>query len=151
MKTIKTCFFQKISTIELSTQVCLFSNHIQMGRNNTLAAATLAATMTATSPAIQAETPVSQQERITCETQQACQKLTESIQAQIDELKNKGLRNLSKDERKQFVALKKNFIALENQKQEKQIHQMASEDAETLDIAKTSQKIADLRSALLEN
>ena len=70
------------------------------------------------------------------------------IQAQIDELKTKGLRNLTKPERKEFATLKKQFIALENQKQEKQQETIAAERSETSEIQNT---IADNKQEIQES
>ena len=53
-----------------------------------------------------------QAEEIICETKEICQKLSQSIQAQINKLEVKGLGNLSDEEFDQFANLKKQLIAL---------------------------------------
>ena len=166
MKIIKTCFFEKISIIKLHTQTYLRSNHKHMGGKNTLAAATVAATLTATSPAIaESSEAKALQEAITCETKLACQKLTESIQVQIDELENKGIENLSDDEFESYsilsddlIALEKqeteknsDLIATENQKQEKGVNVIAAQENAKESLALLKQEQTSIRSALLEN
>ena len=71
------------------------------------------------------------------------------IQAQINELEAKD--DLTNDEKRLRYNLRKQLIALENQKQDIQQVALASEKLETVDILKTDQKIAELRGALLEN
>lgn len=63
--------------------------------------------------------------------------LTFLIKAQIEELKNKGFRNLSREEKIKFGKLKKQFIAVEK--------------SETERVKKTDKKIEELRGALLSN
>ncbi len=141
MKISRTCFFEKISTIELAIQANLLSNHIHMGGKNTLAATAIAVALTTTSPAFSENSnTTAQQEAITCETKLACQKLTESIQAQIDELDKSDDPDFDKLE-----ALQIQLIAVEKQEtkeQEKIIDaKLKAQDAQ----------IAGLRGALLEN
>jgi len=171
MQKFKTCFFEKISTIELAFQADLFSNHIHMGGKNTLATTAMAVAMTTTSPAFSESSETLKKETITCETKQACQELTESLQVQIDEINSQS--ELSKESkrlrynlRKQLIALEKsetkkntNLISTENQKQEKQQKTIATEKSDTkkqeqlieAKLKVQDAQIAGLRGALLEN
>ncbi|CAC9623894.1 hypothetical protein [uncultured Gammaproteobacteria bacterium] len=159
----KNCLFQNITTIKLAIKAILFPNFNHMGRTNkTLAAATLSAVMATTSPA-NTETPKNlNQEKITCETKIACQKLSTSIQAQINELEAKA--NLSKDEkrlrynlRKQLIVLEKSetakqqqTITAENQKQTN-LDKKSEQNQKTIDdkLKSQSQKLDELRGILL--
>jgi len=79
-------------------------------------------------------------EKLICDTQKSCEKLSRSIQAQITELEAKD--HLSYDDKKLRYNLRKQLITAENQKQVDQIN--------TIDeINKTDEKIAELRGALL--
>lgn len=57
--------------------------------------------------------------KIVCTTKQACEKLSNSIKAQIEELENKGLENLTESEFNKYDKLSDELIAVENNKQEK--------------------------------
>ena len=156
MKIFQTCFFEKISTIELAIQADLLSNHMHMGGKNTLAATAIAVAMTTTSPAFSENAENLRKETITCETRQACQELTESLQAQIDEINAQS--DLSKESKRLRYNLRKQLIAVEKLETEKNSNLIATEKLETQDqnklieaINKTDAQIAGLRGALLEN
>ena len=46
-----------------------------------------------------------------CKTEIECTKLSDALQAQIDELKSKGFRNLSKEEKIRYGTLRKELLA----------------------------------------
>ena len=75
-----------------------------------------------------------QAEEIICETKEICQKLSQSIQAQINELEAKGLSNFSRQERIQYSQLTDDLIALENQKQAQQQEVIANENQKQANI-----------------
>ena len=104
----------------------LLTNKI-MGKSGILKAVAVAAALVV-SPA-GAETS-KQQEQIVCATKLACEALTYSIQAQIDELETKS--NLTKDDKKLRYKLRKQLIAVENNKQANQEDLIATKDAEIL-------------------
>jgi hypothetical protein len=87
------------------------------------------------------------------------------VEAQINDLKVKGLSHLSEDERLKFSQLKAQLLVFEDQKLDKQ-HDvivteksetaentitLATEQAETTNISKTDQKIAELKAILVDN
>ncbi len=160
MNKTKTCFFEKISTIELAFQADLLSNHIHMGGKNTLAATAIAVALTTTSPAFSENSDSLTKDAITCETKLACQKLTDSIQAQIDELDKSDDPDFDKLE-----ALQIQLIAVEKSETEKNTNLIATEKSETTNIENTilaqenskdsldflKQEQASIRGALLEN
>ena len=101
--------------------------HITMTKKSGLLTAVATATVLATSP-VNAETPdnstkqkIEQKEvnkkveQISCKTKLACEALSNSIQAQINDLEKKGLANLTNEEFAKFGNLKKQLIALERQ------------------------------------
>jgi hypothetical protein len=139
----KACFFQKISIIKLSAKTHLSPNFNTMGgTNKALAVATLSTLMATTSPVNAETTKNLTQEQIICETKEICQKLSQTIQAQINNLKTKGLEVLTDEEFNQYEKLQKHLIAVENQKQKKQ--------KETIDdIDETNKKLDELRGILL--
>jgi hypothetical protein len=110
----KACFFQKISIIKLSAKTHLSPNFNTMGgTNKALAVATLSTLMATTSP-VNAESQNNfTQEQIICETKEICQKLSQTIQTQITNLKNKGLEVLTDAEFDQYEELQKHLIAVE--------------------------------------
>ena len=156
-KTQKNCLFKNIITIKSATKATLFPNFNHMGgTNKTIIATAFSAVIAITSPVNANASNNPKQDKIICEVKSICQQLSKSIQAQIDELKAKGLGNLTNDEFAKFVSLKKqviavkksetkhnkNLITTENQKQEQQ--------RKTIDaIDETDKKIAELRGVLL--
>jgi type III secretory pathway component EscR len=139
----KTCFFEKISIIKLSAKTHLSLNFKHMGgTNKALAVATISTLMATTTPVNAETTKNLTQEQIICETKEICQKLSQTIQAQINNLKTKGLEVLTDEEFNQYEKLQKHLIAVENQKQKKQ--------KETIDdIDETNKKLDELRGILL--
>jgi hypothetical protein len=86
----KTCFFEKISIIKLSAKTHLSLNFKHMGgTNKALAVATISTLMATTTPANAETTKNLNQEQIICETKEICQKLSQTIQAQINNRKSK--------------------------------------------------------------
>ncbi len=137
----KTCLLQKICMIKPAITARLFLNTFIM--KQTLQAVALSTLMAATS---QANTNT-QQEKIICETIEICQKLTHSIQAQINELEQSNNPDFDK-----LDLLQNKLIALENQKQTIQKETIAEEFAETAEVQKTDQRLEALETALsLEN
>ena len=99
------------------------------------------------------------QTKITCETKLVCKELSGFIQAQINELEQSKKPDFDRLDilQKQLIALEKSetalnesLIAAENKKQNEQEKTIVSEQAETMNITKTGQKIEELRGALLE-
>jgi len=81
-------------------------------------------------------------EKVTCSTKLACEKLSLSIQAQIDELKAKGFRNLSREEKIKYGSLKKELIAVEKA-------ETAQEKAETqARLAKVEERLDSIEGSL---
>jgi hypothetical protein len=137
----KACFFQKISIIKLSAKTHLSPNFNTMGgTNKALAVATLSTLMATTSPVNAETTKNLTQEQIICETKEICQKLSQTIQAQINNLESKA--NLTRTDRIKISQLRDELIAVENQKQKKQ--------KETIDdIDATNEKLDRLEGILL--
>jgi len=146
MKIFQTCFFEKISTIELAIQADLLSNHMHMGGKNTLAATAIAVAMTTTSPAFSENSDTLTKDAITCETKLACQKLTDSIQAQIDELDKSDDPDFDKLE-----ALQIQLIAVEKLETAQKLDRKKENLSLIEAINKTDEQLAGLRGALLEN
>ena len=95
------------------------------------------------SQAVNAENPTEQLERLICDTIESCQQLSKSIQAQIEELEAKGLKNLSNIERLQFAKLKKHLITTEKSETAR-TNELIDERLKSQDA-----KIAELRGVLL--
>jgi hypothetical protein len=153
----KTCFFEKISIIKLSAKTHLSLNFKHMGgTNKALAVATISTLMATTTPVNAETTKNLTQEQIICETKEICQKLSQTIQAQINKLEVKGLSNLTRNERITYANLSDNLIAVENQKQAHNTILIADENQkqkkqkETIDdIDETNKKLDELRGILL--
>ena len=131
MKCKENCFFRKLGRGLSDIKAYLFSypKSAMYYKASTLAAIALSlAIITGTT---QAENTSHKQEKIICETKAICQQLSQSIQVQINELEAKGLSNLSREERIQLITLKKQLIALENNKQTLQQKTITSEKSET--------------------
>ena len=101
----------------------------------------------------QAEDASSKQQEVICETKAICQQLSQSIQAQINELEKSDNPDFDK-----LDELQRQLIALENSKQNFQQETIANEQVETSDIQKANQKIdrqnealEALRGTLLDN
>ena len=93
------------------------------------------------SQTINAENPIKQLEQLICETVEACQKLSNSIQAQIRELEAKD--NLTYDEKKLRYTLNKQLITVEKSE--------TARNSELIDskLKAQDEKLAELRGALL--
>lgn len=106
----------------------------------------------------------SKQVKITCETILICQKLSESLQAQIDTLEAQGIENLTDDEFEHYAKLSddliaaikletqynKSLIVAENKKQSEQKRIIASENYKQEQMRLSQeQEIAELRDMLL--
>lgn len=85
-----------------------FLTHVHMGAKEALTAVAVTIVLS-TSPA-NAENIDGQ---VVCDTRVACEKLSNSIQAQIKELENKGLENLTDDEFVKYSTLSDELIAVE--------------------------------------
>lgn len=83
------------------------------------------------------ETVETEQPKLICETIEACQTLSESLQAQIDVLEKKGVENLSDDEFVHYAQLADELIATERLETQYTENLVAIEKAETEKNAKT--------------
>jgi len=79
------------------------------------------------SPARAEQQPAPKTE-VVCATPAACDKLSASLETQVNGLKSKGFRNLSREEKIQFLALKHQLLAVENAKQEAENAKQAALD-----------------------
>lgn len=114
----KTCFFEKISIIKLSAKTHLSPNFNTMGgTNKALAVATLSTLMATTSPVNAETTNNLTQEQIICETKEICQKLSQTIQTQINELEQSDDPDFDKLDKlqDQLIAVKKSETAKNNE------------------------------------
>jgi small-conductance mechanosensitive channel len=151
----KTCFFEKISIIKLSAKTHLSLNFKHMGgTNKALAVATLSTLMATTTPVNAETTKNLTQEQIICETKEICQKLSQTIQAQINNLESKA--NLTRTDRIKISQLRDELIAVEKSEtaiQQKTIadeNQKQAKQKETIDdIDETNKKLDELRGILL--
>ena len=121
----------------------LLTNKIMTKKSGILTAIAVATAISTAPASAETHNQIEQQKieqkvgQVTCATKLACEVLSHSIQAQIDDLKEKGLRNLTKEERVKFGSLKKELIAIkdsnieiEQKETEQNADLIASKDAE---------------------
>ncbi len=87
-------------------------------------------------------------EKVLCKTKLACEKLSISIQNQIDKLEEKGLENLTEKEFNRYDELSNKLIALENNKQEIKNKKQAEENLKQSAYKELSNKLDTIKGSL---
>ena len=135
------CFIIK----EQGMKFNFFINEIMTKKSGILTAVAVATAISTTPASAETNNQVAKQkiEQITCSTRLACEKLSLSIQAQINELEAKGLENLTEKEFNKYDKLSDKLIALE--KQETQAEKAETQKA----YSEVSDKLASIEGSLL--